>query len=294
MKTILKFLIFNFAFLIFSSCTDVIQIKLDEGSKLYVIDAFVNNLRADQTIKIVTNDSYFSNRDAPPVPNANILLTDLTSNTQYTFNYVSNGNYVYTLSPTDTISRVNHQYRLDVSLDGVTYTSLSTQPRAAIIDSISQFPTGSGGFGRPSKDSSYYCLLNARDKADNNPDYYWIKTLRNDTLFNSPEDLNVCIDGTGGVVTNAPEDTINFTPVGTLLGFKKYKRLDICKVEIHSISRENYFFFIQAINQINNGGLFATTPENVKTNIVTPSGAKTKAVGRFNMASVVSKTKIIH
>ena len=73
----------------------------------------------------------------------------------------------------------------------------------------------------------------------------------------------------------------------------RYNKNDVCKVEIHSISKESYFFFIQALAQINNGGLFAQTPENIKTNIVTPIGAKTKAVGQFNMATVVSAKKSI-
>jgi len=41
------------------------KLKLDEGSKLYVIDAFVNDLRSNQTIRVTTNDSYFSDRELP-------------------------------------------------------------------------------------------------------------------------------------------------------------------------------------------------------------------------------------
>jgi len=292
MKTLTRLLIIASSVLFFS-CEDVIQIKLDEGSKLYVIDAFVNDLREDQKVRVVTNDSYFSNREAPPVTNAQVVLYDLTDNKQYTFNYTTNGYYVYPITTADTIAKVNHSYELKVTIDGYTYTSSALQKRTAVIDSIGLLPNDGGGFGPPSTDSSRYCLLYARDKADNNPDYYWVKTFRNDTLFSGSSDINVTIDGTGGVVTNAPQDTIDFTPSSTFLGFKAYKKNDKCRVEIHSLSRDNYFFFLQAYSQINNGGLFATTPENVKTNIITPEGAKTKAVGRFNMACVATKTRLI-
>lgn len=293
MTTLFKILFSALLIMCFSSCNDVIQIKLDEGSKLYVIDGFINNLRTNQTIRVNTNDSYFSNREAPAVSNANVVLVDLTTNNQYIFNYTSNGNYVYSLASTDTLARVNHQYQLKVTIDGNVYSSLPViQKRPAVIDSISAiYDDGQNPFNG-AKDT-YQCLLFAKDLGGPIPDYYWIKTFRNDTLFNEPFDINTCIDGTGGAVLNTLQDTIDFTPPATFIGNKRYLKNDKCKVEVHSLSRETYFFLVQAVTQINNGGLFATTPENVKTNIVTPQGAKTKAIGWFNVASVADKTKLI-
>jgi hypothetical protein len=293
MKTTVKFLIAGFSLFLLSSCEDVVQIKLDEGSKLYVIDAFVNDLRKPQIIRVLNNDSYFSNREAPPVTTANVILKDLTANTQYAFTYTDKGNYVFNLAPTETIAKVGHQYELNVTIDGDTYTALTIQKRTAGIDSINaEFNEGGGGFGGPAE-PFYFCTLFAKDKIDINPDYYWIKTYRNDTLFSAPGDINVCIDGTGGPVTSSPEDSIRFTPPATFLSFKTYQSGSTCRAEIHSLSRETYYFLVQAVAQVNNGGLFALTPENVKTNIKTPEGAAIKGVGWFNMATVASKTKII-
>ncbi len=277
---------------LFSSCEDVVQIKLDEGSKLFVIDAFINDLRSDQIVRVTTNDTYFSNRQAPPVENASVELLDLNTNATYNFTYTSNGKYVYSIGPSDTIARNGHKYILKVTINGETYTSLNEQNRPAAIDSIaSYYNDGSDPFSGP-KDT-YNCLLFAKDKADNNPDYYWVRTFRNDTLFNDPADLNITIDGVGGPVTNAPEDSTEFTPPATFLGFKTYAYHDKCRVQIHSISRETYFFFLQAIQQINNAGLFATTPENIKTNISTPSTATTRAIGWFSISSAVTKEKLV-
>lgn len=276
--------------LFLASCQDVVQIKLDEGAKLYVVDAFVNDMRQTQIIRVTTTDSYFSNKSAPPVPNAVVTLKDLTNSKQYSFTYGGDGDYTYNLAPSDTIGHIGHQYELDVTLDGNTYTSLTTLKRTASIDSISAeyFDGTSGGFG-PKRKPYYMCTLWAKDKVDKDPDYYLIKTFRNDTLFFSSSDLNICIDGTGGPVTDLPVDSTNFTPPATYIGFKAYHSGYTCKVEIHSISRDTYYFFTQASAQISNGGLFATTPENVKTNVSTPSGAKTKCIGWFNMAAVASK-----
>ena len=294
MKPINNFLFFFLSLFFFSSCEDVVQIKLDEGSELIVIDAFINDLRIDQKIKITKNNSYFSTTDPAPLANAVVSLKDLTLNKAYSFNYENNGNYVYQLINSDTIAKTNHQYELSVSLNGITYTSMATQKRCAKIDSVSAIlrDTRGGGFGS-TKDPSYLCLLFAKDKTDRNADYYWIKTYKNDTLFSGSRDINVCIDGTGGEVYDVNVDSTAFTPPSTFLNFKRYNKNDVCNVEIHSISKDSYFFFIQALAQINNGGLFAQTPENIKTNIVTPIGAKTKAVGQFNMATVVSAKKVI-
>ncbi len=293
MKSLVKIIVFSCLALSFASCQDVVQVKLDEGSKLYVVDAFVNSLRTDQTIKITTNSNYFSSTAPTGVSGANVVLTDLTDNKQYSFIYTSNGNYVYTLLPTDTLAKVNHLYALNVTIDGNVYTSSTTQKRYCSIDSINvTLNDNSVGFGQQSKDTSYLCILFAKDKADATADYYWIKTFRNDTLFSDASDLNLNIDGTGGEITNAPEDSLDFTAPSTLLGFKKYRRHDKCRVEVHSIMRNTYNFFTQAQTQINNGGLFATTPENVKTNIVTPNGT-TKAVGWFSVASVATKSVVV-
>jgi hypothetical protein len=287
MKNIIKFILLFVIGIGFSSCEDVVQIKLDEGSKLYVIDAFVTNTRSNQIIKVVTNDTYFSNREPQGVSNAQVLLKDVSSGEQFNFSYTSNGNYVYTLNVNDTIAKPNHQYELNVTIDGVIYTSFTTQYRPAKIDSIEAiFDDGQGGGFGPATKPYYNCLLWAKDKTDKNTDYYWIKAFRNDTLINATTDLNLAIDGTNGPVGDIGVDSTVFTPPIVFLGFSRYSSGNTCKVEIHSIAKETYFFFVQAAAQINNGGLFATTPENVKTNIISPKDSKTKAIGWFNMASV--------
>lgn len=296
MKLVFKFFLFSLLVVSFSSCEDVVQVKLDEGSKLYVIDAFINNLRGDQVVKITNNSSYFSNTDPSGVTGANVTLLDITAGVQYVFAHTSNGNYVYSLGNLDTIARIGHQYKLVVEVNGIFYTAATTQKRPASIDSISvMLNDGSFGFGGPPrevKDTTFVCLLYAKDKSDAVPDYYWIKTFRNDTLFSSPSDLNLNVDGTGGEITSSPSDSLEFTAPSTLLGFKSYRRTDRCKVEVHSIMKETYNFFGQAQAQINNGGLFATTPENVKTNFASPAG-QAKAVGWFSISSVAIKSVLI-
>lgn len=286
----LRFLIlvcFSFAL---CSCEDVVQVKLEEGSKLYVIDAFLTDLPEADVVKVNYSDPYFSNSEPKPVAGVQVSIKDLNTLQEVSFTDAGNGEHVLGSVDKANLLVTGHQYQLNVHIAGTTYTALATKKRTAVIRRIdTTYVPAQSVFGQTL--APYYsCSLVAKDTVDDNADYYWIKTFRNDTLLFGPLEINFSfsIDGTNGPVSGIGADTTNFTPPGTFLGFKQYQRGDRCKVQIHSITRECYLFFVQAGQQVNNAGLFATTPENVRTNIVTPQGT-TKAVGWFNVASVAEK-----
>lgn len=286
MKIISKILILV-SLVIFTSCEDVIQVKLDEGSKLLVVDAFINDLRTNQVVRVTNTDSYFSGQNPPPVNNASVVLKDITTNTSYTFINDNNGNYVYTITPTDTIAYAGHSYELSVTQGGHKYTAYTIQKRTTQIDSISSNYKEKTSF----TEEGYYCKFWAFDPPGPEPDYYWIKAFRNKEMYNKSTQLNLAFDGAYSAGADGfifiPPIAEAITPFG-----ERYSYGDTCRVEIHSISRETYYFLQQVISQTTNSGMFATTPENVRTNINTPAGA-TKAIGWFNMASVGSLEKAV-
>lgn len=288
MKKIFNIFIFA-ALFVFTSCEDVIQIKLDEGSKLLVIDAFINDLRADQKVRLTFTDSYFSGVNPPPVTNGSVVLKDLTSNQVYTFNNAGNGDYVFPITSLDTIARINHSYQLEVTYDGNVYSAFTFQKRTTQIDSIQSEYRKPNSF---QTNEGYRCTMWARDAPGPIIDYYWIKSFRNRKMYNKGSQINLAVDGANGAGADgfifSPPIARGITPRGEL-----FQLNDTCRVEIHSISEETYKFLSQVISQTTNSGLFATTPENVKTNIITPSNAKTKAIGWFNMATVSYKEKAV-
>ncbi|HPQ08020.1 MAG TPA: DUF4249 family protein [Bacteroidia bacterium] len=290
MKKLITYLLFA---IVLSSCEDVVQVKLEQGKKLLVIDAFVNDLRETQKIRVTLSQDYFDNsNNVTAIPDAQVLLKDLTANATYTFNYSSNGYYTYTLSPTDTIARVNHLYQLQVIYKGVTYSATALQKRTAIIDSI-QVKYDKNNF---SGKEGYKCIMWGRDVPGQIPDFYWIKSFRNGKFFGKTSDINLAYDGASGGSGGVRADGYVFTPniAEAITPFGEYfQKYDTCRVEIHSISEQCFNMFQQIINNTNNQGLFATTLENSKTNIITPDGAELKAVGFFNMASVITATKVV-
>jgi hypothetical protein len=57
---------------------------------------------------------------------------------------------------------------------------------------------------------------------------------------------------------------------------------DTLRVELQSIPRDYYYFLNEMTTQINNVGLFATSPANVRTNVRnTQAGSSKTAVGYF-------------
>jgi hypothetical protein len=264
----------------FTSCEEVIQVKLDQGSKLLVVDAFVNDLRTYQTVRLTNTDSYFSGQNPPPVTNATVMLKDLTANKTYTFFNNNNGDYLYPITVADTIAFVDHSYELNIIYEGNAYTSYARQKRSTQVDSISSNFKPKNSF----TEEGYYCKFWAFDQPGPEPDYYWIKAYRNGNFYNKGNQINLAFDGAYSAGADGfifiPPISEAITPFG-----ERYELNDICRVEVHSISKETYFFLLQVITQTTNSGMFATTPENVRTNINSPEGA-TKAIGWFNMATV--------
>ena len=89
----LKILIAILTVFTLASCEDVVQIKLDEGTPMITIDAFVNNLRTPQTIRLTYTDNYFSQKPNTTISGAAVQIKDVTSGQLFNFTDNSNGNY---------------------------------------------------------------------------------------------------------------------------------------------------------------------------------------------------------
>lgn len=273
-----------------SSCKDVIQVKLDKGDTLLVVDAFIDNSSDTQNVRLTFTDNYFSNTHTPPVLGATVTLTDLNNSATYSMTPDGNGNYRYFTQPGDTMAQVGHNYQLNVSYNGTDYTALSKLNRTTRIDTII-FKRKKGGAEDTTKEpKKYYPYLVAKDTSGGT-DYYWIKTYKNDVFYNQPEQMNVVQDAAGpgsdGLYFIPPVAFFVLTP-----GRDPCYYNDKCTIKIYSIDADTYDFLLQMQTQMTNAqaGLFAVTPQNVRTNIKISSGSGMKAIGWFNMGAVAKKS----
>jgi len=288
MKAI-KTVLFILLVVSFTSCEDVIQVKLDEGQPIVTVDAFVNDMRSQQKVRLTYTDSYFSQKPNTVITGATVKIKDLTSGIVYDFTDNNDGNYVYTPGATDTMGRVGHNYELTVTHQGNVFTSICRMNRTTQVDSIiSEFKEGGGlANTKPGYDMSFLGF----DVPGDTIDYYWIKSYRNGVFFNKGGDINICADGAYGNGADGfpfiPPIAQGITPFG-----ERFQKNDICRVEIHSINVETFNFLTQVQTQTTNSGLFATSPENIKTNLKS-SNDKVKVVGWFCMSAVGYKERVV-
>ncbi len=279
MKTIKLFLVI-LTVIILSSCEDVIQIKLDEGTPMVTVDAFINDMRSQQKVRLTYTDGYFSQKPNDPITGANVQVRDLTLGVDYIFTDNNNGDYVYT--PIDTFA-IGHNYELTVTHQGVVYKSSSQMNRTTGIDTlVSEYKEGDG---LANTEPGYKFAFLGFDPPGDTIDYYWIKSYRNSVFFGKGSEINICANAAYG---EGADGFPFITPIAEgITPFREvFQKFDICRVEIHSINKETFDFFNQVFTQTTNSGLFATSPENIKTNLKNTTNDKVKVVGWFCMSAV--------
>jgi hypothetical protein len=277
--------------LLFSSCQDVINIDLAQGEPQLAVDAFLNNLEGNQTIRLTITSPYLDNSPAKPALGAVVTVTNLTANKVYNFIDVNNnGNYTW-IPPvnTDRIGSVGDIFALNIIYQGETFTSSSKIGRVPAIDSLvitNERLLGPEGL---------YAELYATDFVGRE-DFYWIKAYKNGKFNNRVTALttaaNAGFDPTGpdGIPFLRPirrnafdfvDNTNNNPPLPPLA------KGDRVRAELISITPEAFFFLRAAAEQMQNGGLFARPPANVPSNIknANPNSTK-KALGCFVTSAV--------
>ncbi|MDA9213670.1 DUF4249 domain-containing protein [Bacteroidia bacterium] len=294
MELIMKFrnLIYltAFVFLAFSqiSCEDIVEVDVEQKQKKLVVDAFIDNQLQTQTIRLTESIPFFDLPGTePPVTTATVVLADTSTGKIFPFIHDSMGYYRWNPNEMsgDTLT-VGSSYALFIIENGDTVVGITKlYPTADRIDSLRTVPTK--GNGPPFIDTGRYCEIFAYDLPGIG-NHYWLKTFRNDTLLSDINNLNIAQDM--GNNSNGQDGDLFIYPVrfSQLNEFlRPYVDGEKVRVEIHSISREAYYWFQLIVNESNNGGLFATPPVNIMSNLFyINQNPKRGIAGFFNVAAV--------
>jgi hypothetical protein len=257
------------------SCEKVVDVDLPDGEALTYLDGWITDKPGVQQIKLLKAVNYMSQQQPEPIAGASVVVTDITDNKVYTFNY-NNGAYTYDAG-TENIGIIGHTYQLDITYNGEHFKATDVLNRSTPIDSISyEFREEES----EDEKEGYYAEFFARD-AVGATDYYWIRTYRNGILNPYTGEM-VSIDGS--FYENASDGFVFIEPFreGITGGEKPYIKGDEVKVVIRSLSKESHNFMNLLLDQLYSEGLFSKILANVPSNITNQSSSgKLKIYGWF-------------
>jgi len=120
------------AFVFFAiSCEEIIHVDLNTGNPRYVIEADLNNLSNEQTIRISQTVSFDNDQPSKPVDEAEVIVIGERGQT-YSFYPRGEGFYKnMNFTPTP-----NNEYQLLVRIDGEEFTARETMRELVDVDSI--------------------------------------------------------------------------------------------------------------------------------------------------------------
>jgi len=286
MKQSINYIAFLLVGLSLSACETVIDTKLETGPIQLSIDGTLTDQPGPQAIRLTQTAAYFNNGPAPAASGATVTVTDNTGRV-YPFTDPDNdGYYVWKPGLKDTLGRIGSTYLLQIAYQGNTYVATSKMNRVPAVDSLI---FRKEKINPISKTEGYKAEFFARDFAGAK-DYYRVKFYRNDTLQNKPRNIITIQDAsfpgsadTDGLVFIRPlRESANPDSL--------YAPNDLVKVELLSLTSEAFNFWQQFRQQITNGGLFATPPANIPTNIINTSPNGRNAVGFFTASAIRSRS----
>lgn len=299
MRKYFQFVLFTtISLFAFASCQDVVDIELDEVPPQLVVDAWLDNRSAPQTIRLTMSQPYFNNTFAPEVDNAVVGLADEDGNL-FVFENVGDGNYTWTPAPGENLGDVGTRFVLGVEWEGNVFSSTTEMFRTPVIDSIVvEFREDEFGFP-----DGHYAQFYARDFVGFG-DTYWIKSYKNGEFLNKPFELNFAYDA--AFAPGATDGLIFITPIREAINripdpdgeddsdVPPWVPGDTITVEVHSISPLAFDFLRIAREQMTNGAntIFALPLANPRSNLVTVEGDQT-AIGFFNVAAVSTLSQVV-
>ncbi len=284
--TILTILSVTAAFAL-TGCETVIDADLDTGPTQLSVEATLTDQPGQQQIRLTQTTAYFNNSTPPAATGATVRVADDAGRT-FTFADPDNdGLYVWQPATTrDTLGRVGRTYSLSITYQGETYRAVSRLNRVPPIDSVI---FRKERINPIASTEGYQAEFYARDLAGAT-DFYRVKFFRNGTLQNRPG--NIIISQDGSFRGSANTDGLMFIrPIRQSINPDSlYFLNETVRVDLESISPEAYNFWENLRTQITNGGLFATPPANVPTNVLNVNANGRKATGFFITSAVRTRT----
>ncbi|AWL09874.1 hypothetical protein HME7025_02025 [Aquirufa nivalisilvae] len=279
-----------------SSCEDIVQLESPKSNNYLVVEATLTNLAGPQKIMLSKSQAYFDNTVSPKISGAEVKVRD-NMGQEYVFVEQKDQAGTYVWQPkaaTDILGKMGMTYQLSINWSNELFTASATMRRVPTIDSLLyQFDEASGrqrGDNKPKE--GYDAQFFAKDFLGLG-DCYRVKTYKNGKLYNDPSNISVIYDG--AFQQGAASDGLTFNlPIRRSISPELYLENDLIKVELYSISQDQFNFYSQARLELNNAGLFSRPAANIPTNIQNlNANSSLQGAGWFGVSAVsVFETKV--
>jgi hypothetical protein len=264
------FFIFLLTLILFTACTKVIDINLNASAPRIIIEASLSDQPASCSVSLSKTVNYNEANVFPAVSGAIVTVSDNIGNSA-TLTETIPGKYSDALFQ----GVAGRTYTLSISVEGKTYTAVSTMNAPVNIDTIVQDSISGNPFGQGSGPKDIFVWVVYRDPPGITNYYRFVEVINHRVstgIFISDDELR---DGNYMARRISENDS-------TL------HKGDSVTIQMQSIDKAVYNYFEQ-LEQVTGGGFVgqSATPANPISNI------DNGALGFFSAYSVKSKRIVI-
>ena len=270
----------------FSSCEDVIDVKLNEESlNLLAVEAYITT-QDDPTVFLYQTLKVNLDEDYPGVSGAKVVISDdATPSNQITLTEDAERKGFYHVPQNASYPGVaGREYTLNIQTQQTTLIAKDKLNAVEPLDSIQVVPSMRGS-------KRFLGVFTYGLEPGGIGNYYKWDVYINDTLIHEANQMAIASDEfvDGNYITGLEVFT-DFHDL-TKPEDRKLKINDTVYVKHTSISQFAYNFYFQMFNQSGTGSLFSVPPANIKSNFTSSDGKQ--VLGLFVARDISVSNKVV-
>jgi len=285
--SLLTFAVFLLSTFFFTSCEDVIDVKLnDENLNLIGIEASITTMD-EPTVFLYKTLQVNQDTESPGISGAMVSVSDnaIPANTVTLVEDEQQKGFYRVPQNIDYLGIAGREYTLTIQAEGTTISAKEQLARVEPIDSIRVFPSMRGN-------KLFLAVYTYGKETPGIGNFYKWDVFVNDSLLTNGQRLAVASDEfVDGNYISGLEVYTDFHNTDKAAEERKINLGDTIYVKHTSISKFAYYFYFQMINQSGTGSLFSVPPANIKSNFTSGNGKP--VLGLFTARDVSVSNKVI-
>lgn len=243
MKRYYTYILTLLILVLFSSCEKVVELDLEDAEQMTVIEGIIHDSISDNFVLLSKSRPFNDNQGSfEAISGASVVISDNMGN-NFTLSEVEPGKY----NNATLKGEQGRIYQLNVSINGILFTAISTMPSRVELDSLS-YEEVNNPFGGNEEDITYRVFTHFRDPV-NQQNFYRVKAY------------NGAVQEKGFI--SLKDDLFNGDDVDFPLFLSEFEANDTAIVQLLAVDEVNYRYF----NAIESSQI-GEVPGNPESNLV--------------------------